>query len=94
MIFARLPNFKSVRSQIPDLYSASPIFSLGDTSFEVEIAQRMIRDLDRESLDTRLRRRTLRYSPALQYAIKFEPKVPVKTRCVMFLDDEPWSDRS
>src|SRR5439155_6631079 len=67
VVLSRLSQLKNIRALVPDLDSPSPIFSLRNRSFEVEIAQRVVGHLHRQSLDSRLCRRTLWHSPALQY---------------------------
>src|SRR5438552_8327716 len=88
MVLARLPQLKNIRALVPDLDSPSPILSLGNRSLEVEIAQRVVGHLHRQSLDARLCRRTLWHCPALQDSIKFQSEIPVESSCVMLLNHE------
>ena len=88
VVLSRLPRLKDKRALIPDLDSPSPILSLGNRSLEVEVAQRVVGHLHRQSLDARLCRRTLWHSPALQDLIKFQSEIPVESSCVMLLNHE------
>ncbi len=42
VVLSRLSQLKNIRALVPDLDSPSPVFSLGDRSLEVEIAQRVV----------------------------------------------------
>jgi len=88
VVLSRLSQLKNIRALVPDLDSPSSIFSLGDRSLEVEIAQRVVGHLYRQSLDARLCRGTLWHSPALQDIIKFQSEVPMESSCVMLLNHE------
>jgi len=88
VILSRFSQLKDVRAFVPDLDSPSPIFSFGNHSLEVEIAQRVVGHLYCQSLDARLCRGTLRHSPALQDIIKFQSEIPVESSCVMLLNHE------
>src|SRR5439155_25338169 len=93
VVLSRLPHLKNIRALVPDLDSPSPIFSLGNRSLEIEIAQRMVRHLHRQSLDARLCRRTLRNRPALQDPIKLQSEIPVESCRVMLLNHETKATR-
>jgi len=88
VVLSRFSQLKDVRALVPDLDSPSPIFSLGNRSLEVEIAQRVVGHLHRQSLDSRLCRRTLWHSPALQDLVKFQSEIPVESSRVMLLNHE------
>src|SRR5436853_3940848 len=51
VILSRFSQLKDVRAFVPDLDSPSPIFSFGNHSLEVEIAQRVVGHLYCQSLD-------------------------------------------
>src|SRR5205807_10178726 len=93
MVLSRLPQLKDIHALVPDLDSPSPIFSLGNRSLEVEIAQRVVGHLYGQSLDARLCRWTLWHSPALQDLIKFQSEIPVESSCVMLLNHEAKATR-
>ena len=93
VVLSRLPQLKDVSALVPDLDSPSPIFSLRNGSFEVEIAQRVVGHLHRQSLDSRLCRRTLWHSPALQYPIQLQPEIPMESSRVMLLNHEAEATR-
>src|SRR5438552_8654870 len=93
MVLSWLSQLKDIRALVPHLDSPSPIFSLGNCSLEVEIAQRMVGHLHRQSLDARLCRRTLWHSPALQYPIQLQPEIPVESSRVMLLNHEAKATR-
>src|SRR5437762_14243973 len=86
MVLSWLSQLKDIRALVPDLDSPSPIICLRNRSLEVEIAQRMVGHLHRQSLDARLCRRTLWHSPALQHPIKLESEIPVESCRVMLLN--------
>src|SRR5205807_9366563 len=88
MVLSRLPQLKDIHALVPDLDSPSPIFSLGNRSLEVEIAQRMVGHLYGQSLDARLCRRTLWHSQSLQNLIKFQSEIPVVSYRVMLLNHQ------
>src|SRR2546426_6048564 len=93
VVLSRLPQLKDIGAFVPDLDSPSPIFSLGDRSLEVEIAQRVVGHFHRQSLDARLCRRTLWHSPALQHPIQLQPEIPVQSCRVMFLNHKTKATR-
>ena len=93
VVLSRLSQLKNIRALVPDLDSPSPVFSLGDRSLEVEIAQRVVGHLHRQSLDSWLCRGTLWHSPALQYPIKLQSEIPVESRRVMLLNHEAKATR-
>src|SRR5205814_8492355 len=93
MVLSWLSQLKDIRALVPDLDSPSPIICLRNRSLEVEIAQRMVRHLHRQSLDARLCRRTLWHSPALQYPIQLQPEIPVESSRVMLLNHEAKATR-
>src|SRR5205807_7613615 len=93
MVLSWLSQLKDIRALVPDLDSPSPIFSLGDRSFEVEIAQGVVGHLYCPSLDARLCRGTLWHSPALQYPIKLQSEIPVESCRVMLLNHEAKATR-
>ena len=88
VVLSRFSQLKDVRALVPDLDSPSPIFSLGNRSLEVEIAQRVVGHLYGQSLDAWLCRGTFWHSPALQDLIKFQSEIPVESSCVMLLNHE------
>src|SRR2546425_13334825 len=69
MVLPWLSKFQDVHPFVPDLYFPGPISPLWDSTFESEVAERMIVNLNRKSLDPRLNRWTLGNRPALEDAI-------------------------
>src|SRR5207245_3627150 len=93
VILSRFSQLKDVRALVPDLDSPSPIFSFGNRSLEVEIAQRVVGHLHRQSLDAWLCRGTFWHSPALQDLIKFQSEIPVESSRVMLLNHKTKATR-
>ena len=80
--------FQVVCALIPDLDCAGAVLAFGDYALEVDVAYRVILDLNGQSTDAGGLRRAFRYRPTLQYTIHLQPEIPVEVGCMMLLDYE------
>src|SRR5690606_21002143 len=64
------------------------VLALRDLAFEAGIANRVVLDLDRHALDTRVVARALRHGPALERVADLQAKVVVAPTGMVELDHE------
>src|SRR5205823_1820197 len=62
---------------IPDRDSPGPVGAGWNGPLETGVGERMILDVDRQTLDGRVHARLFRHGPALEYAVRFQTKVVV-----------------
>jgi hypothetical protein len=74
---------------VPHGHIAAPILASGDHAFEVEVAERMVFDVDGHPLGCRVERRTLRHGPTEQHGSGLEPQVIVQSTRSVALHHEP-----
>ena len=80
--------FSRPETPVPQHDGAAAILALWDGAFKVSVFERMILDLDRQSLVMGVKRRPLRHGPRFENAVDFEAEIIMKaSRCVL-LDDE------
>ena len=72
---------------IPDDHRAAAILALRDRALEVAIFERVILDMDRQTLLARHQARPARHRPALQHAVHLEPQIVVQASGGVLLDD-------
>ena len=75
-------------SAIPQHDCATAIFALGNNPFKFGIGHGVIFGAHGKALAIGIEGRPLGDRPAFQHAIYFQPKVPMQSRCIVFLDDE------
>src|SRR3954470_6525872 len=83
-----------VGAPIPEHDSATPILTLGDSSLESVVINRVIFHLHREPLDGGIEAGSFRDGPTLHHSIELESKVEVEMARSVFLDDETKSTRT
>ena len=84
----RLRRQRLPRTQIPHHDRSRAVIALGNGSFEIEIRNRMILDLHRQPLISRIKRRPLRNGPRLEHAFHLQPEIVVQTGGTMLLHHE------
>src|SRR5579864_3102973 len=62
------------------------IVAFRNFAFERSLFQRMIFDVDGQTLDRGVKARPFRHRPRLQRAVEFKAKVVMQTPCIMFLN--------
>ena len=72
---------------VPDDHRARPVVAAGYRPLEVPVVERVVLDLDRQSLHARVITRALRHGPGNKYAVRLQPKVVVQTARRVLLDD-------
>ena len=73
---------------VPDPHAAGAVVSGGDLAREVDVAQRVVLDVHRETVALRVVRDALRDRPGDEHAIAFEPQVPMQAARVVLLHYE------
>src|SRR5262249_33102132 len=63
---------------VPDLDRPRAVLALRDLAFERRVVERVILDVHRKVLLTRLERNALRHGPAREHAVAFQPEVVVQ----------------
>ena len=63
-----------------------PYSPFGNGAFEIAVIERMVFDLDREPLVTRIERRTFGDRPGFEDAVELEPQIVMQPRRVVLLD--------
>ena len=76
------------RAAVPDPHRPRAILPPGDLALELEVLHRMILGAHREPVLARVGRDPIRDRPGGKRSIVLKPKVPVKPRGVVLLDDE------
>jgi propanol-preferring alcohol dehydrogenase len=85
------PLFELVRAVVSNRDATVTIFALSNRFLESSELQIMILYLNRQTLGAGFFGQTFWDSPALEYAVLFEPKIKMMTPRVMFLDNKsPW----
>src|SRR6185437_3765831 len=79
--------FRPPASEVPDHHRAAAIFTLRNNALKFVVRDRMIFDLNGESLFAWYQAWTTRHRPALHDAIKFQPKIVMQASRSMFLND-------
>ena len=74
---------------VPDDDVARAVLLGRDDSFEIEVFDRMVLDVDGHAADLRVERRALRHGPRHEDAVDLETEVVVEPRRAVALDDEP-----
>ena len=82
------------RAPVPHDHVAAAVLAGGDHALEVEVAERVVLDVDRHPLRRRVERRALRHRPAEQHAGRLEPQVVVEPSGPVALHHEPVARRS
>src|SRR5581483_5992336 len=74
---------------VPDLHRSAAILSLWDRPLEVAVFQRVILDLDRQTLVRRVERRSAGDRPGLEHSIELEAQIVVQPAGRVLLHHEP-----
>ena len=82
-ILDRLPG-----AAVPQHDGAAAILALRDVPFEAAVFERVVLDVDGETLFRRIEARPPRHRPALQNAVELEPEIVVQPRRGVLLNDE------
>ena len=77
-----------VRAVVPDLDGAGAVVPGRDLALERGVGERMILDVDRKVLLTRLQRHAFRHRPAGKRTVTLEPEVVVQVPRIVALDHE------
>src|SRR5690606_35584771 len=80
-------------SAVPDAYLARTVGAFGERTLELEVAEAVIRNGDREPLTFRVHRRPLPNRPRFPRPVDLKPQIEMQPRRVMLVDHEPLSDR-
>ncbi len=88
LLFRALVAHRRPETAIPNHHGAAAVLTFGNGAFEVAVVERMIFDFNGEALDLRIDGRTLGDGPGFEYAIEFETKIVMQSRCVVLLDYE------
>ena len=83
---AALPLLGRVRAAVPDPHPPPAVLALGDVAGEVQVLERVVLGVDRESVAVRVTRDTARQRPGRQHPLVLEPQVPVQAGRVVLLD--------
>src|SRR6476620_2534244 len=82
-----------VRAAVPDLDRARAVVPFRDLALEAPVLERMVLDVDREVLLTRLERDALRHRPRGKNTVALEAEVVVQSPGVVPLHDEDRAPR-
>ena len=81
------------RAPVPHDHVPAAVLAGRDHALEVEVAERVVLDVDGHPLRRRVERRTLGHRPAEQHAGRLEPQVVVESRRPVALHHEPVARR-
>ncbi len=73
---------------IPQQHRAAAVFALRNNSLELTVIERVVLDMDRQSLFSRIEARPLGHRPALQDAVELEAEIIMEPARRMLLDDK------
>lgn len=88
-LFWRLAAFRLPVAAIPQHHRATAILTLWNRAFEVAIVERVILDLDHETLVVRIERWPLSHRPGFEHPVELEPQIIMEPCGVVLLDHEP-----
>ena len=80
-----------VGARVPDLHLAGAVAAGGDLTREVDVAERMVLDVDGEVVALRIVRDALGHRPGDEHAVALESQIPVQAARVVLLHDEAGS---
>ncbi len=86
---ALLPLVQFVGAAIPDPHRPGAVLPLGDVALEVEVFERVVLGVNRESVLLGVRRDAVGDRPRREHSVVLESQIPVQTRGVVLLNDEP-----
>src|SRR6185437_2356653 len=86
--------FRAPASAVPHHHRAAAIFTLRDNALKFVVRDRMIFDLNGESLLAWHQAWAARHCPALHDAVKFQPKIVMQAPRSMFLNDIGFAARA
>src|SRR5436305_8345479 len=84
--FVIIPIDELIRSDVPNHHSSSPVLSLGNGSFEVEVPDGMVFGRHGEATLLQSIRHTFGNGPRFQHAIHLQPEIIMKMTGRMLLD--------
>lgn len=80
------PSFGFVGAPVPNPDLAGAILPRRDDAFKVAKCERMVLDLNGQTLEPRLFRNALWQSPTLEDTVSFEAEVKMMRSCMVFLN--------
>ena len=86
---ARLPFDELKRALVPDAHRAGAVGALRDVALELQVLERVVLRVDSEPVLLRRRRDPVRDRPRGGDTVVLEPQIPVQTRRMVLLHDEP-----